>query len=53
MAERIGRALPYKRTDELVAAPDCGMKYLRRDIAFAKLQSLVAGARIVRDGSTG
>jgi 5-methyltetrahydropteroyltriglutamate--homocysteine methyltransferase len=53
VAERIGRALPYKRTDELVAAPDCGMKYLRRDIAFGKLQSLVAGARIVRDGSTG
>jgi 5-methyltetrahydropteroyltriglutamate--homocysteine methyltransferase len=53
VAERIGRALPYKRTDELVAAPDCGMKYLRRDIAFGKLQSLVAGARIVRDGSAG
>ena len=28
VAERIRRALPYKRTDELVAAPDCGMKYL-------------------------
>jgi 5-methyltetrahydropteroyltriglutamate--homocysteine methyltransferase len=50
VAERIGRALPYKRTDELVAAPDCGMKYLRREIAFGKLQSLVAGARIMRDG---
>ena len=49
VAERIGRALPYKGTDELVAAPDCGMKYLRREIAFGKLQSLVAGARIVRE----
>ena len=48
VAERIRRALPYKRTDELVAAPDCGMKYLPRASAFGKLQSLVAGARMVR-----
>ena len=47
VAERIGRALPYKDASELVAAPDCGMKYLPRDAAFAKLQSLVAGARAV------
>jgi 5-methyltetrahydropteroyltriglutamate--homocysteine methyltransferase len=32
-----------------VAAPDCGMKYLPRASAYGKLQSLVAGARIVRD----
>ena len=50
VAERIRRALPYKGADELVAAPDCGMKYLPRDSAFGKLQSLVAGARLVRDG---
>jgi 5-methyltetrahydropteroyltriglutamate--homocysteine methyltransferase len=50
VAERIRRALPYKRPDELVAAPDCGMKYLPRAAAFGKLQALVAGARIVRDG---
>jgi 5-methyltetrahydropteroyltriglutamate--homocysteine methyltransferase len=49
VAERIRRALPYKSAGELVAAPDCGMKYLPRDAAFAKLQSLVAGARHVRD----
>ena len=48
VAGRIRRALPYKRTDELVAAPDCGMKYLPRASAFGKLQSLVAGARMVR-----
>ena len=45
VAERIRRALPYKSAAELVAAPDCGMKYLPRDAAFAKLQALVAGAR--------
>jgi 5-methyltetrahydropteroyltriglutamate--homocysteine methyltransferase len=45
VAERLRRALPYKSADDLVAAPDCGMKYLPRDAAFGKLQSLVAGAR--------
>ena len=49
VAERIRRALPHKGAGELVAAPDCGMKYLPRESAFGKLQSLVAGARIVRD----
>jgi 5-methyltetrahydropteroyltriglutamate--homocysteine methyltransferase len=44
VAERIRRAQPYKA--ELVAAPDCGMKYLTRDSAFGKLQSLVAGAKL-------
>ena len=48
VAERIRRALPYKGVGELVAAPDCGMKYLPRESAFGKLQSLVAGARLVR-----
>jgi 5-methyltetrahydropteroyltriglutamate--homocysteine methyltransferase len=32
----------------LVAAPDCGMKYLPRDVAFGKLAALSAGARLVR-----
>ena len=48
VAARIRRGLPYKRPTELVAAPDCGMKYLPRDAAFGKLESLVAGAAIVR-----
>jgi len=43
VAERIARALPY--ADDLIAAPDCGMKYLPREAAFAKLQALVEGAR--------
>jgi 5-methyltetrahydropteroyltriglutamate--homocysteine methyltransferase len=48
VAARIRRALPYKRPDELVAAPDCGMKYLPRDSAYGKLESLAAGAAIIR-----
>jgi 5-methyltetrahydropteroyltriglutamate--homocysteine methyltransferase len=52
VAARIRRALPHKRPDELTAAPDCGMKYLPRDAAYGKLESLAAGAAIVR-GETG
>ena len=48
VAARIRRALPHKRPGELVAATDCGMKYLPRDVAFGKLESLAAGAAIVR-----
>ena len=33
---------------DLIVAPDCGMKYLPREVAFGKLQAMVAGARMVR-----
>jgi 5-methyltetrahydropteroyltriglutamate--homocysteine methyltransferase len=49
VAERIRRALPYVPAERIVAAPDCGMNYLPRDIAFAKLKAMVDGAKIVRD----
>jgi 5-methyltetrahydropteroyltriglutamate--homocysteine methyltransferase len=48
VAARIRRALPYVSADRLVAAPDCGMKYLPAESAFGKLTSLVAGAALVR-----
>ena len=48
VAERLRRGLKYLPAEKLVAAPDCGMKYLLRDIAFAKLQAMVAGAAMVR-----
>src|SRR5689334_2298686 len=48
VAGRIRKALPYKRPDELTAAPDCGMKYLPRDVAYGKLEAMLAGAAIVR-----
>ena len=48
VAARIRRALPYVSPERLVAAPDCGMKYLPADSAFGKLKSLAAGAAIVR-----
>ena len=48
VATRIRRALPYKSAESLVVAPDCGMKYLPREVARSKLNSMVEGARIVR-----
>jgi 5-methyltetrahydropteroyltriglutamate--homocysteine methyltransferase len=47
VARRIERALTVLSPERLVVAPDCGMKYLPRERAFAKLQSMVAGARLV------
>jgi 5-methyltetrahydropteroyltriglutamate--homocysteine methyltransferase len=48
VAARIRRALPYVRPRNVIVAPDCGMKYLPRDVADAKLRAMVEGARIVR-----
>ena len=47
---RVGRALPYVPAERLVLAPDCGMKYLPRDVAFGKLNALTAAARRLRAG---
>ena len=49
VAVRIRRALPYVDPKNLVVAPDCGMKYLPREVADAKLRAMVEGARIVRN----
>ena len=48
VAARIQAGLERVKPDHLILAPDCGMKYLPRDIAFGKLQALSAGARAVR-----
>jgi 5-methyltetrahydropteroyltriglutamate--homocysteine methyltransferase len=49
VARRIEAALEFIAADRLQVAPDCGMKYLPRDIAFAKLQALVHGAERIRN----
>jgi len=49
VAARIRRALPYVAAENIVVAPDCGMKYLPRDVAFGKLRAMVEGARIARE----
>ena len=48
VAARIRRALPYVRAEDVVVAPDCGMKYLPREVAFGKMRAMVEGAKIVR-----
>jgi 5-methyltetrahydropteroyltriglutamate--homocysteine methyltransferase len=48
VAARIRRALPYVAAENLIIAPDCGMKYLPRESAIGKMKSMVAGAAIVR-----
>ncbi len=48
VAQRLRGALAHIGSDRLIAAPDCGMKYLLRQVAFGKLEALVAGAEIIR-----
>jgi 5-methyltetrahydropteroyltriglutamate--homocysteine methyltransferase len=48
VAERLRAGLRHVSAERLVAAPDCGMKYLPRERAFAKLKALADGAAIVR-----
>jgi 5-methyltetrahydropteroyltriglutamate--homocysteine methyltransferase len=45
VAERVRRALEVVPPERVVVAPDCGMKYLPRELAFRKLEAMVAGAR--------
>jgi 5-methyltetrahydropteroyltriglutamate--homocysteine methyltransferase len=49
VVDRIRRALQVVGPERLVVAPDCGMKYLPRDLAFRKLEALVAGTRLVSE----
>ncbi|MEC9207299.1 MAG: uroporphyrinogen decarboxylase family protein [Pseudomonadota bacterium] len=48
IADRIRRAFNYVSADRIIVAPDCGMKYMRRDVAFGKLKAMCDGATIVR-----
>ena len=49
VAARIRRALQHVPAERLIIAPDCGMKYLPRDVALGKLEAMVAGTEIVRN----
>jgi 5-methyltetrahydropteroyltriglutamate--homocysteine methyltransferase len=48
VAARIRRALPFVAPENVIVAPDCGMKYLPREVAFEKLKAMVGGAKLVR-----
>ena len=49
VASRIRRALPHTKAENILVAPDCGMKYLPRDVAFGKMKAMVAGAKLMRE----
>jgi 5-methyltetrahydropteroyltriglutamate--homocysteine methyltransferase len=48
VADRIRQALAHVPADRMVVAPDCGMKYLPRAVAFAKMKAMAEGAALVR-----
>ena len=48
IAARIGEALRYIPAERLMVAPDCGMKYLPRQVAFQKLQVMTRGTALAR-----
>lgn len=48
VVERIRRALKYMKPENVVVAPDCGMKYLPREVAFGKMRAMVEGAKLLR-----
>jgi 5-methyltetrahydropteroyltriglutamate--homocysteine methyltransferase len=48
VVQRVKRALPHVAKEDVILAPDCGMKYLPRDVADGKLKAMVEGAKRLR-----
>lgn len=48
VAARIRRALPFVDPANVIVAPDCGLKYLPREVAYGKMRAMVQGAALVR-----
>ncbi len=53
VAARIRRALDHVPAERIVVAPDCGMKYLPRAVAFGKMRAMAEGAALVRQELAG
>lgn len=49
VAARIRKALPHVDAERVIVAPDCGLKYMPRDVALGKMKAMADGARIVRE----
>lgn len=49
VAARIEKAFDYVTPERLIPAPDCGMKYMKREVAFGKLKALTDGAELARE----
>ena len=43
-----GARCPSSRKEDVILAPDCGMKYLPREVAFGKMRAMVGAARLLR-----
>ena len=48
VADRLRKALKYVKPEDVIVAPDCGMKYLPREVADAKMRAMVEGAKLLR-----
>jgi len=48
VADRVKRALEFIAPENVILAPDCGMKFLPRESAFGKLRSMVEAAALLR-----
>jgi 5-methyltetrahydropteroyltriglutamate--homocysteine methyltransferase len=48
IAQRIRSAIDVLEVNRVIVSPDCGMKYLPREIASAKLRSMAAATKMVR-----
>ncbi len=48
VVERLKRALKHVKPENVIVAPDCGMKYLPREVAFGKMRAMVEGAKLLR-----
>jgi 5-methyltetrahydropteroyltriglutamate--homocysteine methyltransferase len=48
VCERVERAMPFVAREDIILAPDCGMKYLPREVAFGKMKAMVEAAKLLR-----
>ena len=46
--QRIEKALQVREAENVILAPDCGMKYLPREVAFGKMRAMAEGAKLLR-----
>jgi 5-methyltetrahydropteroyltriglutamate--homocysteine methyltransferase len=45
---RVKKAMAFVRPEDIILAPDCGMKYLPREAADGKMRAMVAAAELLR-----
>ena len=48
VSSALKRAIKHVKTENMILAPDCGMKYLPREVAFGKMRAMVEAAQLLR-----